>query len=66
MNKALKESTIKLCRQLHENPDVAGNDKMIERHKNNLITRIGEVIVEQEDRNKFEDFENYVRNELQS
>ena len=47
--KQLKDSTIKLCRQLHENPDVAGNDKMIEKHKQKLISIIGDVIDEQEE-----------------
>jgi len=41
-------------RQLHENPDVAGNDKMIEKHKNNLIEIIHLVIEEKEKQNKFE------------
>lgn len=46
MANELKQSTVKLVRQLHENPDVAGNDKMIEKHKNGLIDIIQLVIEE--------------------
>ena len=48
-------------RQLHENPDVAGNDKMIEKHKNGLIDIIQLVIDEQEKELKFEKFETTIR-----
>lgn len=60
----LKQSTVKLVRQLHENPDVAGNDKMIEKHKTTLIDIIQHVIVEKEKLLKFEAFENTIRTQL--
>ena len=61
----LKASTVKLVRQLHENPDVAGNDKMIEKHKSNLIELITSVMEEKEKHLKFEAFETYIRTQLE-
>ena len=61
----LKLSTVKLVRQLHENPDVAGNDKMIEKHKSNLIELITSVMEEKEKQLKFEAFETYIRTQLE-
>jgi DNA repair ATPase RecN len=37
VQKVLKESTRKLCRQLQENPDVEGNNLEITKHKDKLI-----------------------------
>lgn len=44
----LKQSTVKLVRQLRENPDVAGNEKMVNKHKSDLESLIKSVIEEQE------------------
>lgn len=61
----LKLSTVKLVRQLHENPDVAGNDKMIANHKAALIETIERVINEQKEDLKFETFEKKIREDLE-
>lgn len=61
----LKQSTAKLVRQLHENPDVAGNDKMIEKHKLNLVALINSCCEEQLRELKFEKFEREIKDKLQ-
>ena len=61
----LKQSTAKLVRQLHENPDVAGNDKMIERHKLGLVSLISSCCEEQLRELKFEKFEKEIKDKLQ-
>jgi alkyl hydroperoxide reductase subunit AhpC len=38
VSKDLRNSTRKLMRQLKENPDVQGNQKLIKDHKNNLCS----------------------------
>lgn len=60
----LKQSTVKLVRQLHENPDVAGNDKMIANHKFALLETIDNLINEQRSDLKFESFEKKIREDL--
>jgi len=60
----LKQSTVNLVRQLHENPDVAGNDKMIEKHKQGLIELIERVMEEEQSELKFEKFEQEIRAKL--
>lgn len=61
----LKQSTVKLVRQLHENPDVAGNDKMIEKHKQGLIEILERVMEEEEKDLRFEKFEREIREKLE-
>jgi hypothetical protein len=61
----LKQSTVKLVRQLHENPDVAGNDKMIEKHKVGLVEILERVMEEEEKDLKFEKFEKEIREKLE-
>lgn len=60
----LKLSTVKLVRQLHENPDVNGNERMVLRHKEDLVNLINDVIYEQEKELKFETFEKSIREKL--
>lgn len=65
MSGDLKTSTAKLVRQLHENPDVAGNDKMIEKHKQALVALINSCCEEQLHELKFEKFEREIKDKLQ-
>ena len=60
----LKQSTVKLCRQLHENPDVAGNEKMVQRHKEKLIELINELNDEMENDLQYEAFSKNIKQAL--
>jgi hypothetical protein len=60
----LKQSTVKLCRQLHENPDVAGNEKMVQRHKDKLIEYIKELNDEMEGDLQYETFSKNIKSAL--
>ena len=60
----LKQSTVKLCRQLHENPDVAGNEKMVQRHKEKLIELIKELNDEMENDLQYEAFSKNIKQAL--
>lgn len=44
----LKSQTKKLCRQLQDNPDVGGNQKLIKSHKHELCDMVEHVMTEME------------------
>ena len=56
VSKQLKESTFKLGRQLHDNPDTAGNQLLIERHRLVMIDEQRKLIEEMKENQSYQDF----------
>lgn len=62
----LKGQTKKLCRQLQDNPDVGGNQKLIKIHKTELCAMIEEVIHEMEETQGYGNFQNKISEDINS
>jgi len=56
----LKHSTRKLCRQLKDNPDVGGNQKLIKQYKNELCVISEEKMKFMADNQSFSEFKTKV------
>jgi len=65
VSKELKNSTRKLCRQLQDNPDVGGNQKLIKQYKLDLINMMMELMEEQAENQQFIKFKEDVDKGLQ-
>jgi hypothetical protein len=63
VQKDLKESTRKLCRQLQDNPDVEGNQKEIRKYKQDLVAW-NERLKDELQELKYETFANDIAKEL--
>lgn len=60
VSKQLKESTFKLGRQLHDNPDTAGNQLLIERHRLVMIDEQRKLIEEMKENQSYQDFKSSI------
>lgn len=56
----LRVSTRKLCRQLKDNPDVGGNQKLIKVYKSELITVSEDMMKFMAENQSFSEFKTYV------
>jgi hypothetical protein len=60
----LKNSTRKLCRQLKDQPDVPGNQKLIKNYKTDVTVMMEELMNEAAENQSFSNFRNEVTNGL--
>ena len=63
--KELKDSTIKLCRQLQKKPDVEGNQREVKRHKMALIEALNNLKTELMDHQQFNTSNNSINKEIE-
>lgn len=64
MSNELKGQTKKLCRQLQDNPDVGGNQKLIKMHKAELCDMVEQVIHEMEDSQGYGIFQKKIEDDI--
>lgn len=60
VSKDLKASTFKLGRQLHDNPDTAGNMALIQKHRVEIMHKVNDLCFEMTNANQYIDFKNQV------
>ena len=63
--KKLKDSTVKLCRQLQKKPDVEGNQREVKRHKVALIEALNYLKAELMDNQQFTNSNNTINKEIE-
>ena len=61
----MKDSTIKLCRQLQKKPDVEGNQREVKRHKVALIEALNNLKQELMDHQQFNNSNNSINKEIE-
>jgi hypothetical protein len=60
VSKELRDQTKKLMRQLKDNPDVGGNQKLIKGYKGELVLMMGELMGEMAENQQYSDFKNAI------
>lgn len=63
VSKELKASTFKLGRQLHDNPDTAGNMALVQSHRREIMNKMHDVMEEMRDQNQYVEFKNEIDKE---
>ena len=56
MSKDLRKSTVKLMRQLQDNPDVSGNQRLIRTYKTELTADVETLMEEMYENQTFQQF----------
>ena len=61
----MKIQTNNLCRQLQDNPDVGGNQRLIKTHKSDLCDMIENVMNEMEETQLYGQFQKKIEDDMQ-